>query len=135
MQIVKKDSLPTVRINNEVAAHIFNGSKYGDLACSAFIVDIQPSLGPRRHTHPYEEVFVIVEGTVRLEVGVEVLEATPEEICIVPAGVPHTFTNLGPGRARLVNIHAAAEVITEFAEDDSSSNVSYEYNHPFPPEA
>lgn len=121
MQIVKKDGLPTVRLNGEVAAHIFDGSKYGGVSCSAFIVDIQPNLGPQRHKHPYEEIFVIVEGTVRLEAGGELFDATPDEICIVAAGVPHTFTNLGPGRALMVNIHAAGEVITEFTEDDSSA--------------
>ncbi len=130
MQIVKKDDLPTVRLNGEVAAHIFDGSTYGDVPCSAFIVDLQPNVGPKRHTHPYEEIFVIVDGTVRLEAGGELIDATLDEICIVPAQVPHTFTNLGPGRARLVNIHASGEVITNFTEDDSTSNVSYEYNHP-----
>lgn len=130
MQIVKKDSLPTVRLNDEVAAHIFDGSKHGDVSCSAFIVDIQPDVGPKRHTHPYEEIFVIVEGTVRLEAGGELIDATPDEICVVPAGVPHKFTNIGPGRARLVNIHAAAEVATAFAEDDAPSDVAYEYNRP-----
>lgn len=132
MQIVKKDELPTVRLNGEVAAHIFEGSKYGDVSCSAFIVDIQPNVSPKRHLHPYEEIFVIVEGTVRMEAGGDLFDATPDEICIVPAGVPHMFTNLGSGRARLVNIHAASEVITEFIENDSpanTSNVSYECNH------
>jgi mannose-6-phosphate isomerase-like protein (cupin superfamily) len=133
VRIVKKDGLPTVRLNGEVAAHIFAGGQYA-LSCSAFIVDIPPKLGPPRHTHPYEEVFVIVEGTVRLEVDGELLDATPNEICIVPAGVGHTFTNLGPSRARLVNIHAAGEVITDFVDDDSSSQGSYEYNHPGQPD-
>lgn len=130
MQIVKKNELPTVRLNGEVAAHIFDGSKNGDVTCSAFIVDLQPQLGPPRHTHPYEEIFIIVEGTVELEAGGETVEATPDEICVVPAGVPHKFTNVGPDRARLVNIHAASEVVTQFAEDDSRSDAAYEYNRP-----
>lgn len=130
MQIVQKNGLPTIRLNGEVAAHIFDGSKNGGVTCSAFIVDLQPELGPRRHTHPYEEIFIIVEGTVRLEAGGEFVEATPDEICVVPAGVPHKFTNVGPGRARLVNIHAAAEVVTEFAEDVAPSAAAYEYNRP-----
>jgi mannose-6-phosphate isomerase-like protein (cupin superfamily) len=128
MQIVKKDSLPTVRLNGEVAAHIFDGSQNGNLSSSAFIVDVAPGTGPKRHKHPYDEIFIIIEGTVRLEADGETVDATPDEICVVPAGVPHAFTNLGPGRARLVNIHAAAQVVTEFPEDESADS-SYEYNH------
>lgn len=125
MKIVKKDDLPKVRLNGEVAAHIFAGIVV-DASCSAFIVDLQPNVGPKRHTHPYQEIFVIVEGMVRVEAGGEVIDATPEEICIVATGVPHTFTNLGPGRAKLVNIHASPEVITEFTEDEPAPNVTYE---------
>jgi hypothetical protein len=33
-----------------------------------------------------------------------------------PPGIPHGFTNLGPGRARLVCIHAAPAMQTEFIE-------------------
>lgn len=82
------------------------------------------------HTHPYEEIFVIVEGKGQLEAGGEVLDTTPDQICIVPAGVPHTFTNPGPGRARLVNIHTAGQVVTEFTDDDPPSTLSYEDNQP-----
>ncbi|MDI3418515.1 cupin domain-containing protein [Streptomyces luteolus] len=128
MQIVKKDSLPSVRIDGEVAARIFSGAKYDNVSVSAFIVDVAPGIGPNRHQHPYEEIFVITEGTVELEAGGEVLHATPEEIVIVPAGVPHRFSAAGDGRAQMVNIHAAAEVVTEFVPDASDSS-SYEYNH------
>lgn len=128
MRVVKKDTLPTVRLNGEIAAYIFDGSKHDGVGSSAFIVDVEPGLGPKRHQHPYAEIFVIVEGTVRLEAGGETIDATPEDICVVPAGVPHTFSNLGPGRARMVNIHDAAQVITEFVEG-GPSNVAYEYNH------
>lgn len=129
MQIVKRSSLPTVQINGETAAHIFEGGSHGGVDSSAFIVDVAPGTGPKRHSHPYDEVFVIVEGTIRLEAAGEVVDATSEEICVVPAEVPHTFTNLGPGRARMVNIHAAANVVTSF-DPDAETDFSYEYGKP-----
>jgi quercetin dioxygenase-like cupin family protein len=130
MQVIKKSDLPSVRLNGEVAAHIFDGGDHGGISSSAFIVDVAPGTGPRRHKHPYDEVFVIIEGTIRLEAGGEVIEATPEEICVVPAGVPHGFTNIGSDRARMVNIHVTAKVVTEFVEDPSANtDVTYEYNH------
>ncbi|MDH6216890.1 cupin domain-containing protein [Streptomyces pseudovenezuelae] len=129
MQIVKRHTLPTVQINGEVAAYIFNASKYPDATVSAFIVDVAAAAGPPRHLHPYEEIFIIVEGTVRLESDGKEIDATPDDICVVPAGVPHKFTNLGPGRARMVNIHAAQDVVTEFVPDEAA-NSSYAYNRP-----
>jgi quercetin dioxygenase-like cupin family protein len=38
----------------------------------------------------------------------------PGDIVVGPPGVPHGFTNLGPGQARLVCIHAAPAMQTEF---------------------
>jgi hypothetical protein len=35
-------------------------------------------------------------------------------LLIGPPGVPHGFANLGPGRAKLVCIHAAPAMSTEF---------------------
>jgi mannose-6-phosphate isomerase-like protein (cupin superfamily) len=128
MQVIKKGDLPTVRLNGEVSAHVFDGSQHG-VSCSAFIVDAASGVGPRRHRHPYDEIFVIVEGTVRLEADGEVLEVSPEEICVVPAGVAHAFTNVGDTRAKMVNLHLAAQVVTEFVDDGSASDVAYEYNH------
>jgi mannose-6-phosphate isomerase-like protein (cupin superfamily) len=131
MRVVAKQTLPTVRLDGEVAAYIFDGGQHGGLGSSAFIVDVGPGLGPRRHSHPYDEIFVVVAGTVRVEAGGETTEATPDEIVVVPAGVPHVFTNVGPDRARLVNIHTATTVVTEFPDDGPPDDqaVSYEYRH------
>ena len=48
---------------------------------------------------PYDETFVILEGSVRVSGGDEVLDGGQSEIVIGPAGVRHGFTNLGPGPA------------------------------------
>ncbi|WP_433273455.1 cupin domain-containing protein [Actinosynnema sp. CS-041913] len=127
MEVVKRSELPTIRMEGQIAAYIFDGRSNGDLTSSAFIVDVPAGKGPGRHTHPYDEIFIIVEGTVRLEADGEVVEATPEEICVVRAGVPHAFTNVGPGRARMVNVHAAADVRTDFVEE-GPADPSYRYN-------
>jgi quercetin dioxygenase-like cupin family protein len=129
MQKISKNTLPTVRLNGEVAAYIFDGSEHGNVGSSAFIVDLAAGLGPRRHRHPYDEIFVIVDGTVRLEAGGEVAVATAEDIVVVPAGVPHAFSGAGPGRARLVNIHASNRVVTQFEPDGDTPGQAYEYGH------
>lgn len=61
--------------------------------------------GPRLHVHPYDETFVIIAGRARFFVGDEVIEAGAGEAVLGPAGVPHRFENIGPGRLQTIDIH------------------------------
>lgn len=61
--------------------------------------------GPRLHVHPYDETFVVVAGRARFFVGEATIEAAAGEIVLGPAGIPHRFENLGPGRLQTVDIH------------------------------
>lgn len=128
MRIVNKADLPSVRMNGEIMARIFDGGKHGGVSVSAFIVDLPPGAGPKRHVHPYDEVFITVHGQVELEADGEVRTTDPNEVCIVEANVPHTFTNIGEDRAVMVNIHANPDVITDFVEG-GPERVGYEFNH------
>lgn len=92
----------------------FEGGKNGASSVSFFLVHNRPGDGPRLHRHPYDETFVIQEGRVLVQVGEETLEGGPGDIVVGPAGIPHGFTNTGDGPARLVCIHAAPEMKTEW---------------------
>lgn len=61
--------------------------------------------GPRLHVHPYDETFIIVEGRARFFVGETTIDAGAGEVVLGPAGIPHRFENLGPGRLQTVDIH------------------------------
>lgn len=61
--------------------------------------------GPRLHVHPYDETFVVVAGRGRFFVGDTVIDADAGEVVLGPAGVPHRFENLGPGRLQTIDIH------------------------------
>jgi len=67
--------------------------------------DDTPGTGPRLHVHPYDETFIVVEGRARVFVGETTIEATAGETVFGPAGVPHRFENLGPGRLQTIDIH------------------------------
>lgn len=67
----------------------------------------EPGTGPPLHVHPYDEVFVVQEGRARFFVGDQVIEASAGEVVLGPAGVPHRFINLGPGRLQTLDIHQA----------------------------
>ena len=94
----------------------FEGGAHGPSSVSFFLVHNHQGQGPKLHHHPYDETFVILEGRVLVQVGDESIEGGPGDIVIGPPNVPHGFTNLGPGQARLVCIHAAAFMQTEFED-------------------
>jgi quercetin dioxygenase-like cupin family protein len=95
---------------NEVQGHNHN------VAVSIIVVDAPPGGGPKLHKHPYEEVFVIQEGTATFTAGEETIEAKAGKVVIVPGGIPHKFVNTGEGRLRQVDIHASDRFITEWLE-------------------
>ena len=61
--------------------------------------------GPRLHVHPYDETFVVIFGRARFFVGEIVIDVSAGEVAFGPAGVPHRFENVGPGRLQTIDIH------------------------------
>ena len=98
-------------------AYEFQGHHYGDTNVSFIMIDAPPGSGPKLHKHPYEEVFVVQEGSVMFTAGDDVIEAVGGQVVVVPAGVPHKFVNSGAGRLRQIDIHASERFITEWLED------------------
>ena len=95
---------------NEVQGHNHNAT------VSIIVIDAPPGSGPKLHRHPYEEVFVIQQGSVTFTAGDEKIEATGGQVVVVPAGVEHKFTNSGTGRLRQVDLHASERFVTEWLE-------------------
>jgi quercetin dioxygenase-like cupin family protein len=73
---------------------------------SLILDESDPGCGPRLHRHPYDETWVVIQGALTFQAGDERFAAGPGDIVVVPPGTPHRFTNDGPGRSRLVCIHA-----------------------------
>jgi len=93
------------------------GYEYGDTNISLIFVDMPPGKGPRLHSHPYGEIFIVHEGQATYTVGSATLEVQAGQIVIAPANVPHKFINTGLGRLRQTDIHLNKEFITEWLED------------------
>lgn len=72
--------------------------------------------GPRLHTHPYSETFIVRQGRVRFTVGEKTVDAEAGQILVVPTGMPHKFENLGPGLLETTDIHASERFVTEWLE-------------------
>jgi mannose-6-phosphate isomerase-like protein (cupin superfamily) len=76
----------------------------------------EPGQGPRLHRHPYDETWVVIAGNLTFELGEDRLKVRTGDVVIAPPGVPHKFTNDGPGRSNLVCIHANPTTVTEWLE-------------------
>lgn len=91
------------------------GADHG--ASISLIFDMsEPGEGPRLHRHSYDETWVVEEGTVTFQAGEEHFQASAGDVVIVPPGVPHKFANDGPGRSKMVCIHASPSFRTEWLE-------------------
>jgi quercetin dioxygenase-like cupin family protein len=91
------------------------GQEHG-ATVSLILDESEPGHGPRLHRHPYDETWVVVEGNLTFQAGDERLHAGPGDLVIVPPGVPHKFSNDGPGSSKLVCIHANPTFVTEWLE-------------------
>jgi mannose-6-phosphate isomerase-like protein (cupin superfamily) len=62
--------------------------------------------GPDPHSHPADDVFYVLAGTMSVMVGTEWFEASAGSFVLVPGTVVHTFENRGSERAGMLNVSA-----------------------------
>ncbi len=83
----------------------FEGNVFGTNVSVIFYTTDEVGRGPKLHTHPYDEVFIVRQGRALFTVGDQQLEATAGQIVFGPANIPHKFINLGPGRLETTDLH------------------------------
>ena len=59
--------------------------------------------GPGAHSHPEDDVFYVLEGTMSLLVGERWIDAPAGSFVLVPGGVTHDFQNRSDRRAGVLN--------------------------------
>jgi len=50
----------------------------------------------RLHVHRFDQIYYVISGRMRLQIGLEEHEAGPNTLVILPAGMPHRSWNEGP---------------------------------------
>jgi mannose-6-phosphate isomerase-like protein (cupin superfamily) len=65
--------------------------------------------GPGVHSHPEDDVFFVLEGTMSVFVGDEWFDAPAGSFVLVPGGVLHTFENRGDTRTGALNVSAPGD--------------------------
>jgi mannose-6-phosphate isomerase-like protein (cupin superfamily) len=110
--ILNRDELP--RDGN---TYEFQGFLHNNTDVSFIWVDMPPGQGVRLHKHPYQEIFIIQEGSATFTVGSTSLEAQAGQIIMVPGDVPHKFINSGERQLRQIDIHLNKQFITIWLEE------------------
>lgn len=62
--------------------------------------------GPGPHSHPEDDVFYVLAGTLSVLAGTERIEASTGSFVLVPGNMTHDFENRGPERAGMLNVSA-----------------------------
>jgi quercetin dioxygenase-like cupin family protein len=65
--------------------------------------------GPGAHSHPEDDVFYVLAGTMSFLVRDEWIEARTGSFVLVPGGVPHAFDNRGDTPAGMLNVSAPGD--------------------------
>ncbi|HEY6597730.1 MAG TPA: cupin domain-containing protein, partial [Pseudomonadales bacterium] len=60
--------------------------------------------GPGAHSHPADDIFYVIEGTMTFLMDEEWKDAPRGSFVLVPGGMTHTFQNRSDARAGLLNI-------------------------------
>jgi mannose-6-phosphate isomerase-like protein (cupin superfamily) len=60
--------------------------------------------GPGAHSHPEDDVFYVIEGTMSFLMGTHWVDAPCGSFVLVPGGVTHDFENRGEVRAGALNL-------------------------------
>ena len=86
----------------------------GDEAAGAYSISewwLEPNTtGPGGHSHPEDDVFYVLAGTMSFLVDDRWIEASAGSFVLVPGGVTHDFQNRSDARAGLLNVSSPGGV-------------------------
>ena len=94
----------------------FEGREHGS-SVSFYVGSFPDGTGPRLHRHPYDETFIIEEGSATFTVAEETLEVDAGHVVIVPAETAHKFVSSAADGLRMVSITPSDHMVQEWLED------------------
>ncbi len=109
VQLLRSKDLPLDNIARELI-----GADHGGVGVCIIFVDAQPGEGPRLHRHPYEEIFITLDGEAVFVANEQELRTRPGDVVIVPPHTPHAFTSSGTVPLRQIDIHVSPTFDTEW---------------------
>jgi quercetin dioxygenase-like cupin family protein len=76
--------------------------------------ECQPGVGAPSHTHEFEELLTVAEGSAEVWVNDQRRVVGPGATVFVPTGAVHGFRNVGQGLLRMQAVIAARELRARF---------------------
>src|SRR3954471_19371336 len=76
--------------------------------------ECDPGVGAASHTHDFEELITVIEGTAEVWLGEQRQIIGPGTTVFIPAGVDHGFVNAGSGLLKLQFVIAANQLRATF---------------------
>ncbi len=78
--------------------------------------ELEPGFeGPKPHIHKqHVDSFYVVEGEAEFRLGKVLLQLRAGSFIAAPPGIVHSFSNPGPGSARLINVHTPSCDFSEY---------------------
>lgn len=92
--------------------HRLEGDQYGFETLSFIISETHPGGGPGLHVHDTEEAHVLLKGSAQYRIGEKTLIVQAPYVAKVPAGVAHTFINIGTEPFELIAVFATKHPVT-----------------------
>jgi quercetin dioxygenase-like cupin family protein len=62
--------------------------------------------GPSLHIHKFDQFYLVLDGLLGVQVGLQEYTVGPQNVVVLPAGVPHRQWNVGTGAERHLTIIA-----------------------------
>jgi mannose-6-phosphate isomerase-like protein (cupin superfamily) len=84
------------------SGHLLEGRQYGFDSLSFIVAEMHPGGGPPLHTHPCEEAHIVLEGIATYVLDDQRVTVAGPCVVKIPAGVPHTFLNIGDRSYQLI---------------------------------
>jgi len=80
---------PSLRETKELLPGIIARTFWGEKMLAA-VVDLDPNVELPQHSHPHEQLGIVLEGEIEFTIDGQVKALLPHEIYVIPAGVPHS---------------------------------------------
>lgn len=93
--------------------HRLTGDQYGFETLSFIVTETHPGGGPGLHVHDTEEAHILLAGSAQYQIGDKTFTVRAPYVARVPAGVPHTFINIGAEPFNLVAVFASKNPSTK----------------------
>lgn len=94
----------------------FEGARFDNSAITFIMVEIKPGIAIKKHSHPYKEIIIILEGKGLYQLDDVDVEVESGNVLIIPAKAKHSFINNGNTILKQVDIHLNEIFITHWHE-------------------